>query len=77
MFRRYKAWRVEHAQNLEKARAACLAEGIEKGMEQGIAEGKAAVYQEVSAWNARRLAAEAKGVSFNEPPPNGTSPQNG
>jgi len=74
MFRGYKAWRVEHAQTLEKARSACLAEGIE----QGIAEGKTAAYQEVSAWNARRLAAEAKGVSFNEAPPgNGTSPQNG
>ena len=93
MFRRYKEWRVEHAQNLEKARAAGIAEGIEKGiekgvekgiaegmekgiaegMEKGITEGKVAVYQEVAAWNARRLEAEAKGIPFNEPPPsNGT-----
>ncbi len=89
MFRRYKEWRVEHAQNLEKARAAGIAEGIEKGiaeaiaegiekgiaegMEKGITEGKAAAYQEVAAWNARRLEAEAKGIPFNEPPPsNGT-----
>ena len=93
MFRRYKEWRVEHAQNLEKARAAgiaegiekgiekgmekgiaeAIAEGIEKGMEKGITEGKAAAYQEVAAWNARRLEAEAKGIPFNEPPPsNGT-----
>ena len=69
MFRRYKEWRVEHAQNLEKARAA----GIAEGMEKGITEGKATVYQEVAAWNARRLEAEAKGIPFNEPlPGNGT-----
>ena len=63
MLRRYNEWRVEHAQNLEKAKAA------------GIAEGKAELYQEIISWNARRLAAEAKGLPFNEPiPGNGTPP---
>lgn len=40
----------------------------------GLAEGKAAVYQEIAAWNARRLEAEAKGIPFDEAPPaqNGT-----
>ena len=38
------------------------------------AEGKAEVYQEIAAWNIRRLEAEAKGVPFDEAPPsqNGT-----
>ncbi len=63
MLRRYNEWRVEHAQNLEKAKAA------------GIAEGKAELYQEIISWNARRLEAEAKGLPFNEPiPGNGTPP---
>lgn len=67
MLRRYNEWRVEHAQNLEKARA--------EGVERGIAEGKAELYQEVILWNARRLEAEAKGLPFNEPiPGNGTPP---
>ena len=40
----------------------------------GLAEGKAAVYQEIAAWNTRRLEAEAKGIPFDEAPPaqNGT-----
>ncbi len=71
MFRRYKEWRVEHAQNLAKAEAA----GIAKGLEQGIAEGIAHAYQEIAAWNTRRLEAEAKGLPFDEPPPsNGAAP---
>ena len=36
---------------------------------EGLAEGKAEVYQEVAAWNTRRLEAEAKGVPFDEAPP--------
>ena len=67
MFRRYKEWRVEHAQNLAKAEAA----GIAKGLEQGMAQ----AYQEIAAWNTRRLEAEAKGLPFDEPPPsNGAAP---
>ena len=33
------------------------------------ARGEAKVYQEVAAWNARRMAAEARGEKFTEPPP--------
>ena len=35
----------------------------------GEARGKAEVYQEVAEWNARRIAAEARGEQFTEPPP--------
>lgn len=35
----------------------------------GEARGKAVVYQEVAAWNARRMEAEARGEKFTEPPP--------
>ena len=40
----------------------------------GKAEGKAEVYQEIAAWNTRRLETEAKGIPFDEAPPsqNGT-----
>ena len=57
MLRRYKEWRAEHAENLAKAKA------------QGIEQGRAEAYQAIAAWNTRRLAAEAKGIPFNEPPP--------
>ena len=33
------------------------------------ARGEARVYQEVAEWNARRIAAEARGEKFTEPPP--------
>ncbi|MDE0397844.1 MAG: hypothetical protein OXL96_08585 [Candidatus Poribacteria bacterium] len=33
------------------------------------AEGKAEAYREVAEWNKRRLAAEARGEKFTEPPP--------
>ena len=45
------------------------AEGIEEGRAEGIEEGKAEVYQQIAEWNARRLAAAAKGIPFDEPPP--------
>ena len=32
------------------------------------ARGKAEVYQKVAEWNARRIAAEARGEQFTEPP---------
>ena len=57
MLRRYNEWRVEHAQNLEKARAEGVEKGIAEGVERGITEGKAELYQEVMSWNARRLEA--------------------
>ena len=75
MLRRYNEWRVEHAQNLEKARAEGITEGVEKGIAEGVEKGKAELYQEIVSWNARRLEAEAKNIPFNEPiPGNGTPP---
>lgn len=38
-------------------------------MAKGEAKGRAEVLAEVVAWNERRLAAEAKGEPFDEPPP--------
>ena len=57
MLRRFNEWRVEHAQSLAKAK------------EQGLEQGRTEAYQAIAAWNTRRLAAEAKGIPFNEPPP--------
>ncbi|RKU16786.1 hypothetical protein C6500_16305 [Candidatus Poribacteria bacterium] len=52
------------------------AEGIEQGKAEGIEQGKAEAYQQIAEWNARRLAAAAKGIPFDEPPPtqNGDQP---
>lgn len=50
---------------LEKRRRQARAEG----MAEGIAEGRAELVAEVVAWNERRLAAEARGEPFDEPPP--------
>lgn len=54
--------------------AEAKAEGLAEGKVEGLAEGKAEVYQEIAAWNTRRLEAEAKGIRFDEAPPaqNGT-----
>ncbi len=40
-----------------------------EGKEEGRAEGRAEAYREVAEWNSRRLAAEARGEKFTEPPP--------
>ena len=50
-------------------KAQASAEGRAEGREKGRAEGKAEVYQEVAEWNRRRMAAEARGEKFTEPPP--------
>ena len=49
---------------------------IEQGKTEGIEQGRAEVYQQIAEWNARRLAAAAKGIPFEEPPPaqNGEQP---
>ncbi len=65
MLRRFNEWRAEHAQSLEKAK------------EQGLEQGRAEAYQAIAAWNKRRLAAEAKGIPFNEPPPSQNGDQYG
>ncbi|MCY3552803.1 MAG: hypothetical protein OXH39_20280 [Candidatus Poribacteria bacterium] len=36
---------------------------------EGRAEGRAEAYREMAEWNSRRLAAEARGEKFTEPPP--------
>lgn len=52
-------------QRVKKARTA----GMAAGKAEGIAENQRAWL----AWNNRRLDAEAKGLAFDEPPPNGTN----
>lgn len=52
-------------QRVKKARV----EGMAAGKTEGIAENQRAWL----AWNNRRLDAEAKGLAFDEPPPNGTN----
>lgn len=53
----------------EEGRREGREEGIAEGREEGIAEADAAW----RAWNDRRLAAEADGEPFSEPPPNPTA----
>lgn len=36
---------------------------------EGRVEGRAEAYHEIAEWNKRRLAAEARGEKFTEPPP--------
>ena len=69
MLRRFNEWRLEHAQSLAK--------GKEQGIEQGVEQGRAEAYQAIAAWNRRRLAAEAKGIPFNEPPPSQNGDEHG
>ena len=60
--------RQEAEQRQREAREKGLAEGLAEGRVKGEAQAQAAW----EAWNERRLAAEAGGESFDEPPP-GTS----
>ena len=73
-------WRLYMRQQeaqIEQARTEALAEGITqgetrgitKGRTEGIMEGRAETYQLWSAWNERRLEAEANNRPFDEPPP--------
>ena len=55
------------ADRLEERRRRFRAELIAEGM----AMGKAQLAAEVADWNERRLAAEARGEKFDEPPPTG------
>ena len=54
---------------LEKRRQKARAEGEARGEARGIAKGREEMAAEVAAWNERRLAAEANGEPFDEPPP--------
>ena len=53
----------------KELKAQAIAEGKAEGKAEGRAEGRAEVYQEVAEWNLRRMAAEARGEKFTEPPP--------
>ena len=57
LFPRWAEARRRHAANVAKAKA------------EGLTEGRNAMQQEWTAWNARRLEAAAKNEPFNEPPP--------
>ena len=65
LFHRWEAARKRHAEQVSQARD----EGRAEGRNEGFAQGRDAVQQEWTAWNARRLEAETKGQPFNEPPP--------
>ena len=56
---------IAYKEKLDRVRA----EGKVEGKAEGKVEGKVEVYQEVAAWNARRMEAEARGEKFTEPPP--------
>ena len=52
-----------------RGRAEGIAQGEAQGEARGVAKGRAELIAEVVAWNDRRLAAEANGEPFDEPPP--------
>lgn len=54
---------------IERYDAKITADAKAEGLEQGLEQGRTEAYQEIAAWNSRRLDAEAKGIPFNEPPP--------
>ncbi len=60
---------------IAQGKAEGIAEGIAQGKAEGIAQGeargRAELAAEIAAWNERRLAAEARGEKFDEPPPTG------
>ena len=57
------------ARAVAAAVAAARAEAESQGMEQGLARGIAQASSLWEEWNGRRLAAEAAGMPFDEPPP--------
>ena len=46
-----------------------MAKGLAEGEVKGLAEGAAKMARKWQDWNNRRLAAEARGEQFDEPPP--------
>ena len=56
-------------QGLEQGREQGLEQGREQGLEQGRGQGIAQANSRWEEWNGRRLAAEAAGQPFDEPPP--------
>ena len=57
------------AQGVAQGEAQGEARGRAEGIAEGEARGRAELVAEVVAWNERRLAADAKGEPFDEPPP--------
>ena len=57
------------AEGIVEGRAEGVAEGRAEGVAEGEARARAELVAEVVAWNERRLAAEARGEPFDEPPP--------
>ena len=61
------------ARAVAAARAEAESQGLERGLEQGLEQGLAIGQVETQRlweeWNSRRLAAEAAGLPFDEPPP--------
>ena len=56
---------------IQKAEARGRAEGVSEGLSQGISRGVAKSNAEWRAWLERKDAAEAQGLAFDEPPPDG------
>ena len=54
---------------IREARDRGREEGRAEGRVEGRVEGRAELAAEVAAWNERRLASEARGEPFDEPPP--------
>ena len=54
---------------IEQGRAEGLAEARAKAIAEGEARGIARLAAKVADWNERRLASEARGEKFDEPPP--------
>ncbi len=59
------------AQGIEEGKAQGIEEGKAQGKAAGIATGRAELAAEIAVWNEKRLAAEARGEKFDEPPPTG------
>ena len=61
------------SQGLEQGREQGLEQGLEQGREQGLEQGRGQGIAQANSrweeWNGRRLAAEAAGRPFDEPPP--------
>ena len=71
MLNRRRARQLAEAEErgIEQGEERGIKRGIEQGLEQGAIKGRADLSAEVREWNERRLAAQAKGEPFDEPPP--------
>ena len=69
MFQRIRDTLKKERQWKAEGREEGRAEGRAEGKAEGRAEGRAEAYREMAEWNSRRLAAEARGEKFTEPPP--------